>query len=168
MSSTGKLTVTTPTDREIVMTRIFKAPRRLVFDAHTKCELLKRWLFGPDGWSLAVCQIDLKLGGKYRYVWRHEKGTEMGMGGVFHEVVAPERIVATEKFDESWYPGEALDTTVLVEQDGKTTLTLTVLYESREARDVALKSGAEQGMALGYDRLEAILAEQGASRASSH
>lgn len=159
MKNTGTtLKIATPTEREIVMTRIFDAPRRLVFDAHTRPELIKRWLFGPDGWSMIVCEVDLRVGGTYRYVWRHTNGNEMGMGGVFREVVTPERIVATEKFDEAWYPGEAIDTTVFVEKDGKTTLTLTVLYESKEARDMALTSGMEQGMALGYDRLAAMLA----------
>ncbi|HEU4365798.1 MAG TPA: SRPBCC family protein [Candidatus Krumholzibacteria bacterium] len=159
MKNTGTtLKIATPTEREIVMTRIFDAPRRLVFDAHTRPELIKRWLFGPDGWSMTVCEVDLRVGGTYRYVWRHTNGNEMGMGGVFREVVAPERIVATEKFDEAWYPGEAIDTTVFVEKDGKTTITLTVLYESKEARDMALASGMEQGMALGYDRLAAMLA----------
>ena len=82
----------------------------------------------------------------------------MGMGGVFREIVAPERIVNTESFDEPWYPGEALDTTVLVEQGGKTTLTLTVLYESQEARDTVLKTGMERGVAAMYDRLAELLA----------
>jgi len=158
MNNAATLRVTTPTDREIVVTRVFDAPRKLVFDAHTKCDLLKRWLFGPDGWSLAVCKVDLRVGGEYRYVWRHPKKKEMGMGGVIREVVAPERLVATEKFDESWYPGESVNTLVLVEQGGKTMLTQTMLYESREARDVALESGMEEGMAMGYDRLDDIFA----------
>src|SRR5687768_8056036 len=93
-----------------------------------------------DGWSMPVCEYEPRVGGKYRWVWRHDKdGTEMGMGGVVREIVPPERIVQTEKFDESWYPGEAVVTTTLVEQGGKTTLTTTVRYESKEARDVALK-----------------------------
>jgi uncharacterized protein YndB with AHSA1/START domain len=159
MKQAGALQVTTPTEREILMTRVFDAPRRLVFDAHTRPELLKRWLFGPDGWSLAVCDVDLRVGGKYRYVWRRERtGTSMGMGGVYREIVVPERIVATEKFDDSWYPGEAVGTLVLVERGGKTTLTQTMLYESREARDTALKSGMDEGVGASYDRLEAVLA----------
>src|SRR6266508_1205650 len=123
MTNAGALLVTTPTDREIMMTRFFDAPRRLVFDAFTKPDLVKQWLLGPDGWSMPVCEIDLRVGGKYRYVWRRDKdGTEMGMGGVYREIVAPERIVNTERFDQAWYPGEALGTLVLVEQGGKTTL----------------------------------------------
>src|ERR1043166_5018495 len=142
------LQVTTPSDREIVMTRAFNAPRRLVFDAHTKPEIVKRWLLGPPGWSMPVCQIDLRVGGTYRYVWRHDRdGTEMGMGGVYREIRAPERIVNTERFDEAWYPGEGLGTLVLVERGGITTLTHTMLYESREARDAAIKPGMEQGVA---------------------
>jgi uncharacterized protein YndB with AHSA1/START domain len=157
MESPGKLQVTTAGDRQIVMTRVFDAPRTLVFDAFTKPELVRQWLLGPPGWSMPVCEIDLRVGGKYRYVWRHTNGNEMGMGGVFREIVPPERIVSTEKFDESWYPGEAVGTVVLTEQGGKTTLTQTILYDSREARDSVLKSPMEQGVAAGYDRLAELL-----------
>ena len=158
MTNPGNLKLTTRGDREIVITRAFDAPRKLVFDAFTKPELVKQWLLVPDGWSMPVCEIDLKVGGKYRYVWRRDKdGTEMGMGGVYREIVAPERIVATEKFDQSWYPGEALGTFVLIEQAGKTTLTQTILYESREARDGVLKSGMEKGVVASYDRLAKLL-----------
>ena len=158
MKDTGTLQVTAPTEREIVLTRVFDAPRGLVFDALTRPELVKQWLLGPPGWSMPVCEIDLKVGGSYRYVWRHSDGSDMGVRGVYRDIVPPERIVQTEAFDESWYPGEALVTTVLVEQGGKTTLTLTVLYESREARDAVLKTPMEQGVAAGYDRLAELLA----------
>jgi len=159
MSKTGTLSVTTPSEREIAMTRVFDAPRHMVFDAWTKPELIRRWLLGPDGWSMPVCEVDLRVGGKYRYVWRRDAdGSEMGMGGVYREIVAPERIVATERFDEAWYPGEAVGTLVLVEQRGRTTLTQTLRYESREARDAVLKSPMETGVAAGYDRLEELLA----------
>jgi uncharacterized protein YndB with AHSA1/START domain len=154
----GKLQVTTPSDREIAMTRAFDAPRSLVFDAWTKPELLKRWLGVFGGWTFAVCEVDLKVGGKYRYVWRGADGREMGMGGVFREIVRPERIVCTEKFDESWYPGDAVDTTVFVEKGGKTTVTTTVLYASKEARDGVLKSPMEGGVAKSYDKLAEVLA----------
>jgi uncharacterized protein YndB with AHSA1/START domain len=158
MTNPGNLKLAIRGDREIVITRAFDALRKLVFDAFTKPELVKQWLLGPDGWSMPVCEIDLKVGGKYRYVWRRDKdGTEMGMGGVYREIVAPERIVATEKFDQSWYPGEAVGTFVLAEQAGKTTLTETILYESREARDGVLKSGMEKGVVASYDRLEKLL-----------
>ena len=158
MKNTGSLKVTTPSDREIAMTRVFDAPRSLVFDAFTKPELLKRWLGVFGGWSMAVCEVDLRVGGTYRYLWRGPDGAQMGMRGVYREVVRPERIVATEVFDEPWYPGEALDTTVFVEQGGKTTLTTTVLYQSREARDGVLKSPMEQGVAASYDNLAELLA----------
>ena len=158
MTNPGNLKLTTHGDREIVITRAFDAPRKLVFDAFTKPELVKRWLLGPDGWSMPVCEIDLKVGGKYRYVWQRDKdGTEMGMGGVYREIVAPERLVATEKFDRSWYPGEAVGTFVLAEQGGKTTLTQTILYESREARDAVLKSQMEKGVVASYDRFAKLL-----------
>jgi uncharacterized protein YndB with AHSA1/START domain len=156
---TGTLKITTPNDRAIAMTRVFNAPRALVFDALTKPELVKRWLLGPPGWSMPVCEIDLRVGGTYRYVWRRDAdGTDMGMGGVFREIVPPERLVATEKFDDAWYPGEALVTHALLEREGRTSLTLTILYESREARDGVLESGMEEGVTASYDRLEDILA----------
>ena len=156
--------VTTPSDLEIAMTRVFNAPRRLVFDALTKPELVRRWLLGPAGWSMPVCEIDLRVGGAYRYVWRNDtKGKEMGSGGVFREIVPPERIVCTELFDEAWYAGEAIVTNVLVEQGGQTTLTVTSRFASRETRDGVLKSGMESGVAVSYDRLEELLSSQGTS-----
>ena len=118
------LTVTLPSDREIVITRVVNAPRALVFDCFTKPDLVRRWLLGPPGWTMPVCEIDLRVGGRYRYVWQHADGRKMAMGGVYREVVPPERIVATEKFDQSWYPGEAVSTVTLIERDGRTTLTL--------------------------------------------
>src|SRR5262245_47174521 len=102
MHKAGTLKLTTPSDREIVMTREFQAPRHLVFDALTKPELLKQWFGVFGGWSLAVCEVDLRVGGSYRYQWRGPEGVVMGMRGTFREVVPPERLVATEKFDESW------------------------------------------------------------------
>jgi uncharacterized protein YndB with AHSA1/START domain len=157
MKTTGTLQVTTPSEREIAMTRVFDAPRRLIFDALTKPELVQRWLGVRGGWSLAVCEIDLKVGGSYRYVWR-KGGVDMGMRGVYREIVAPERIVCTELFDDPWYPGEGLDTMVLVEQGGKTTLTTTVLYTSKEVRDAVLKSGMERGVDESYNVLDQVLA----------
>jgi uncharacterized protein YndB with AHSA1/START domain len=151
-------------DREIVMTRVFNATPDLLFDALTKPELVKRWLLGPPGWSMPVCEIDLKVGGKFRYVWRNEDGREMGMGGNYREIVRPDRIVHIEKFDEAWYPGEAVITTTLVEKDGSTTLTTTMLMESGEARDAVLESGMESGVVVSYDRLEEILSSQRAGK----
>lgn len=164
MTEAGAMKLTTRGDREVMITRVFNAPRRLVFDAFTNPELLKRWLFGPPGWSMVVCEVDLRVGGAYRYLWRGEGGKEMGMRGIFREVDPPGKIVNTEKFDESWYPGEAVGTVVLTEKDGKTTLTQTILYESREARDVVLRTPMEQGLAMGYDRLAALV-ESGAASA---
>lgn len=156
-----KLNVSKQGEREIVMTREFDAPRAIVFDALTKPELIKRWLLGPPGWSMPVCEVDLKVGGAYRYVWRKDSdGTTMGMGGVFREIEPPQRIVNTELFDEPWYPGEAIVTNSLAERGKVTTLTLSILYQSAEARDAVLKSGMEQGVAVSYDRLEEMLAKK--------
>ena len=138
--------LSTPSECEIQVTRDFDAPRGLVFDAFTKPELVRRWLLGPPGWTMPVCEIDLRVGGAYRYVWRSEiDGSQMAMGGVFRDIILRERLVATERFDDAWYPGEALVTTIVVR------------YESREARDTARRSGMEYGMAAGYDRLEELL-----------
>ncbi len=156
--STGTLSITAKGDREIVMTRDFNAPRTLVFDAHTKPELIRRWLLGPPGWSMVVCDVDLRVGGAYRYVWRKENGPEMGMGGIFREIAAPERLVSNEKFDDPWYVGECIGTIVLTEKGGRTTLTQTLLYDTREARDGVLKSPMEEGVAFSYDRLDDLLA----------
>ena len=164
MKKMNALQVTTPSDREIAMTRVFDAPRSLVFDAWTKPELLKRWLGVFGDWSFAVCEVDLKVGGKYRYVWRGKDGKEMGMGGVYREIVRPERIVSTEEFDDPWYPGDAQDTTVFVEKGGKTTVTTTVLYATKEARDGVLKSPMESGVAKSYDKLAEVLASKPAQR----
>jgi uncharacterized protein YndB with AHSA1/START domain len=150
------LDVEARSDREIVITRAFAAPRRLVFEAFRKPELVRQWLLGPPDWAMPVCEIDFRVGGRYRYVWRHANGNEMGMGGVYREIVAPERIVATEKFDQPWYPGEAVGTVVLTEQGGKTTLTQTIVYESQEARDLVIKSPMGHGLAASYDRLEIL------------
>jgi uncharacterized protein YndB with AHSA1/START domain len=160
MINTGMMQLATPTEREIVITRVFDAPRKLVFDAHTKPELLKRWLTGGPGWSMAVCEVDLRVGGAYRYVWRRPDGAEMGMGGIHREIVSPERIVVTQLFDEDWTGGEVIGTLVLTERGGKTTLTNTLLYSSPQTRDAVLKTPMDQGMAAGYDKLAELLASQ--------
>ncbi len=160
MSKTAPLQVTTPNDREVVVTRVFAAPRGMVFDAHTTPELVRRWLLGPPGWTMPVCEIDLRVGGKYRYVWEHGSGKRMGVGGRFTEIARPSRIVITQLFDEDWTGGETVVTTDLVEQGGETTLTTTVRYSSREARDAALKTGMTTGMEAGYERLDNLLTEE--------
>jgi uncharacterized protein YndB with AHSA1/START domain len=157
MLHTNAMQLTLRGDRIVVITRDFDAPRRLVFDALTKPDLLKRWLFGPPGWSMEVCEMDLQVGGAYRWVWRGPDGHEMGMGGIHLEVVPPERIVCTQIFDQDWTGGEVVGTLVLSERAGKTTMTNTLVYSSKEARENALKTPMEQGMAMGYDRLEEML-----------
>jgi uncharacterized protein YndB with AHSA1/START domain len=109
-----------------------------------------------------VCEIDLRVGGAYRYVWRGPDRMEMGMGGVYREIVPFERIVSTEQFDQSWYPGGAVGTLVLTEQAGKTTMTTTMLYDSREAREAVLQSPMESGLVIGYNALEAVVASMAA------
>lgn len=158
----GTLKVSTPSDREIAMTRVFDAPSALVFEAYTRPELLKRWLGVFGGWTLDVCEIDLRVGGAYRYVWRNVNGQEMGMGGTYREIVPAKRIVSTEKFDDPWYEGEAVGTVDLVEEGGKTTLIMTVRYASKEVRDSVLQSPMETGVGQSFDKMEELLASMSA------
>ena len=160
-----QLKITKSGDRDLVITRAFAAPRQLVYDAHTKPALVRQWLLGPPGWTMPVCDMDVRVSGTYRWVWRKESdGSEMGMAGVYREVKAPERLVTTEKFDEAWYPGESLNTLVLVEQGGRTTLTQTQSYESPAAREAVIKSCMEKGVAASYDRLDDVLASTATTR----
>ncbi len=155
MTETTGLKVTTQGDREIVMTRLFNAPRHLVFEAYTKPEFLKRWLLGPPGWEMVVCVAAAKAADRYRYEWRNTDGRQFGMGGVCREFIRPEKIVCTELMDG--FTSEALVTLMLAEQDGRTLLTVTSLCESREVRDAILKSGMESGVTASYNRLEELL-----------
>ncbi|HEY6185891.1 MAG TPA: SRPBCC family protein [Terriglobales bacterium] len=154
MKNTGTLTVSMPSLNEIVLTRVFNAPRRLVFDAFTKPELLERW-FGPRGWCLVVCEVDYRVGGGFRFVLRSPEGLQMGMRGIYREIEAPYRSLHTEIYDD--LPGESQVTTTLVERDGKTTLTATISYASPEIRDAVLRTGMEHGAAESYDKLGKLL-----------
>lgn len=158
MSTKTTLMITLPSDRELAITRVFNAPRSLVFDAFTKPDLLKRWLHGPDGWLLVHCEIDLRVGGKTRYEWKHRDGRTMGMSGEYREIDRPARVVATELFDADWTGGEATGTLVFTEREGKTTAVQTMLYASKAARDGAAGSGMERGMEASYTHLDALLA----------
>ena len=153
----GTLEITLPSDREVRMTRDFDAPRTLVFEAHTKPDLLKRWLTAP-GRTLQICEINLTIGGAFRFVWRGDGKRDVGMFGIYREIVPPERFVRTEAW-EDWDAGESVVTTVLEEEDGKTKLTSTVLFPSREVRDQVVKSGLERGAAEGFDKLAELLAQ---------
>jgi uncharacterized protein YndB with AHSA1/START domain len=155
MKNTGTLAVTTPSDRVIRMVRLFDAPRHLVYDAFRRPELLKRW-FGPRGWSLVVCEVDHRVGGGFRFVLRGPDGSDMGMRGRYQELAPPDRSVHMESFDD--YPGESQVTAIFTEENGKTTLTIDVLYESKQVRDMVLQSGMEHGAAETYDRLAEMLA----------
>jgi len=157
MKNTGTLQVTTPSDREILMTRVFDAPRHLVFEAFTRPELLKRW-FGPRGHNLTVCEVDFRVGGRWRFVIRDPDGNDMGMRGVYREIDAPVRIVHTESFDGSSDGREAIVTTVFTQQGGKTTVRITVLSPSKAVRDAVIASGMEHGAAETYDKLAELLA----------
>ncbi|MBI4902541.1 MAG: SRPBCC family protein [Acidobacteria bacterium] len=155
MKNTGTLRVTLPSDCEVCLTRVFDAPRELVFDAFAKPEILKRW-FGPRGFTLDVCEVDHRVGGGFRFVLAGPDGKRMGMRGVYREIVRPERSVHMESFDD--YPGEAQVTATFTEEAGKTTMIATVRYESRQVRDIVISMGMEDGAAETYDRLAELLA----------
>ena len=150
--NSAALTVTTPSDREIVISRVFDAPRKLVFDAYTNPEHLPHWMLGPPGWTMPVCEIDLRPGGTWHLGWRNSDGTEMEMRGTYKEVRPPERIVFTESWGGDW--PEILNTQISSEENGKTTVVFKLLYPSKEARDAALKTGMKEGMAMSFKRLE--------------
>jgi len=152
----GEMTVTTPSDREIVVTRTFDAPRPLVFEAWTRPEHVRRWMLGPDGWTMPVCEIDLRPGGKWRFVWRREDGSEMEMRGEYREVTPPEQVVQTSSWGGDW--PDTLETLELTEEAGRTTSRQTILHVSKEARDAAMQTEMEDGMARSYDRLAEHLA----------
>ena len=156
MNDSSSLKVAKSGTRETVITRDFLASRRLVFDAWTKPEVLRHW-YGPSGWSLVVCEVDLKVGGEWHFVVRRANGTEIGMHGVYREVVPPERFVHTQAFDLADFPHDMLVTTDLVEERGRTTLTSTITYPSQEIRDGDI-GPTEHGARESYAKLDEYLA----------
>jgi len=160
----NKAQVSLPSDREVKVTREFKAPRELVYKAYTTPALVKRWLLGPPGWTMPVCEMDVREGGKYRWRWRSEEdGKEFGFHGAFREVAAPAKIVHTEFYDPGDVGGDmgngALITVELTEKNGVTTLTSLMDFGSREARDAAMATGMTDGMEMSYQLLDGLLAE---------
>lgn len=147
---------TTPSDRELVATHIVRAPRRRVFEAHVRPEQVQQWMLGPQGWTMPICEIDLRPGGSWRYVWRRPNGVEMEMGGTFREITPPSHIVNTEAWGGGW--PDTLNTTILLEDGGRTTITSRVLYPSKKARDAARGTGMEAGWARSYELLDEYLA----------
>jgi uncharacterized protein YndB with AHSA1/START domain len=160
-----KAQVTLPSDREVKVTRSFKGPRSLVYRAYTEPDLVRRWLLGPPGWAMPVCEMDVRVGGRFRWRWRsEEKGDEFGFTGVFREVLPPSRIVHTEAYDPGTvggvYPGEdAIVTVTFVEDGGVTTVTSLIDFGSRKARDSAMATGMTDGMEQSYQLLDRLLAE---------
>ena len=159
------LEVTLPSDREVRVTRTFNAPRNLVWDAHTKPELVKKWMLGPPGWTMPVCEMDVRVGGKYRWRWRNdEDGKEFGFYGTFLEVKAPVRIVHDEYYDPGDVGGAmpsndpAHITLELSESGGVTTIVNVMRFASKEARDGAVSTGMTDGMEMGYARLDDMFA----------
>ena len=160
-----KAQVTLPSDREVRVTRSFKAPRALVYRAHTEPDLVRRWLLGPPGWSMPVCEMDVRVDGKYRWRWRNDQdGSEFGFSGTFREVKAPERLVHSEAYEPGTvggsFPGnDALVTVTLTEDGGVTTLTSLIDFGSKEARDAAMATGMTDGMEQSYQLLDKVLTE---------
>jgi len=151
----GSTGYSTPSEREIRIERHFNAPRSLVYAAWSDPKHVPRWMSGPEGWSMPVCEIDLRPGGKWRYVLRMGNGAEMTLQGVYREVVPMERVVTTESWGPDW--PESLNTMELTEANGITTMVITILYNSRKERDAALESGMKQGMDQGFALLDQLL-----------
>jgi uncharacterized protein YndB with AHSA1/START domain len=154
-TKTRATTFTTPSDREVVITRAVDAPRRLVFAAWTDPRHIPQWLLGPEGWTMPICEMDLRPGGAWRYVWRKADGAEMEMSGIVREVSPPERLVTTERWGPEW--PETVNTLLLTESGGKTTITLTITYVSKAARDAALETGMADGVEQSFVRLDRIV-----------
>lgn len=155
------LKITLPSDLEIVVTRDLDAPRHLVWEAMTRPEYIRRWLFLPPGWTMTECSEDFRVGGSFRWEWAGPDGkVAMAMRGVYREIVPPARIVRTEAFEMGCdaQAGEQLATLEFTERSGKTTVTTTVRFSTKEARDGMLASGMEKGVSAGYDQLEQLLA----------
>jgi uncharacterized protein YndB with AHSA1/START domain len=161
----NKSTVSLPNDLDVVVIRDFDAPRDIVFDAWTKPEIVSRWLLGPPGWTMPVCEIDLRVGGKFRWRWRNDEGAEFGFTGEFREIVRPSRIVHTETYDPGNVGGnmgaECLVTSVF-EQSGRVTKqTMTIHYQSKADRDAAISTGMTDGMEMSFEKLDALLQAHG-------
>ncbi|WP_395645104.1 SRPBCC family protein [Terricaulis sp.] len=153
--------VTQPSDREVRVVRTFDAPRQLVWDAHTKPELIQKWMLGPPGWTMPVCEMDVRVGGAYRWAWRSvDGGKQFGFFGDFTEVAKPSKLAHTQTYDPgdvggSMNPDEpAIISTAFSEANGVTTLTLTMLFASKAIRDAAVSTGMTDGMEIGYVRLD--------------
>ena len=161
-----KARVTLPSDQEVKVTRSFKAGRPLVYRAYTDPALVQRWLLGPPGWSMPVCEMDVRVGGRYRWRWRSDEGTrEFGFAGTFREVTPPSKLVHTESYDPGTigddYPaGEAIVTVTFTEDRGVTRVTTLIDFGSKEARDAAVATGMTDGMEQSYQLLDALLREQ--------
>lgn len=151
----GSTIFTTPSDRETAMTRVFDAPRERVWRAWTEPEHPPRWMLGPEGWTMPGCEIDLRPGGRWHFLWRRANGTEMGMHGEYREVAPPERLVYTENWGDDW--PEMINTLVLTEKEGLTTLNCTIRCPSKEARDAMMATGMQDGASVSFDRLDAYL-----------
>jgi uncharacterized protein YndB with AHSA1/START domain len=161
MTTSLKSTVSLPNDLDVVVVRSFNAPPSIVFDAFTRPELVSRWLLGPPGWTMPVCEMDVRVGGTFRWRWRDESGKEFGFTGEFREVVPPSRIVHTERFDPGDIGGdmggEALVIGEFAADAGGTRYTVTIRYQSKADRDAAVKTGMTDGMEMSYQLLDALL-----------
>ena len=160
-----KTRVTQPSDHEVKAERSFKAPRDLVYKAYTTPELVKRWLLGPPGWTMPVCEMDVRVGGKYRWRWRsNEDGKEFGFHGEFKEVNAPAKLVHSEYFDPGDVGGDmgegAIITVEFSEDKGITTMTSLMDFGNKRARDAAVATGMTDGMEQSYQLLDAVLAKR--------
>ena len=162
MTKPSTLAVDTPSDREVRVNRKFRAPSQLVWDAHTKPDLVRKWQYGFEGWSLPICDMDVRVGGSYRWRWRNDSdGQEMGFFGKYLEVQPHTKLVYDQHYDAGslGIPMTAeptIITTVFTESGEFTTITVTMLFASKDERDAAGATGMTDGMELSYERMDAL------------
>ena len=155
----GSMTFTKPDDTSLVATRVMDAARDLVWAAHTQCEHVQQWLLGPEGWTMPICEIDLRPGGRWRYVYEGPDGATFPMSGEYREIQAPARLVNTETMDDS--PADTLNILTLTEENGRTVVRTVVEYPSKEIREGIIATGMMEGWAESYDRLQRYLCSLG-------
>jgi uncharacterized protein YndB with AHSA1/START domain len=161
---TGVTDFSIASDTQVTLVRVVNAPRRLVFEAYTKPEHLKQWLSGFEGWTMPICEMEQRAGGNWRFGWRSADGAEMTMGGIVKEYVPNERISTTERWGSEMAPvegggewPETLNTVTFTETNGMTTITTTITYPSKDARDAALATGMREGLDVSYARFDNLL-----------
>jgi uncharacterized protein YndB with AHSA1/START domain len=161
MDRTGsaRTSFNTPSDCELEIQRLVEGSRRAIFGAWTDARLVPQWMLGPEGWSMPVCEIDLRVGGSWHFLWRRQDGAQRETTGRYREILPPNRLVTTESWGEGW--PETVNTLRLAEAEGGTAVSIRIVYPSREARERAEATGMKEGLEASFERLEQLLKSRG-------